>query len=215
MADEVIHYNVPAQGTRPDLLLMKQISWAAIFAGVLVALAVEVLFLSFGFFVGFRLSPHGASLWSAIWYWAGCFCSLLAGGWVAARLAGNPQHGRVHGIVTWGLATVLTFIFLTFMSWGVVSQTLGIVRTAALTTAAEVAAANRLAPNDADRLMNQADAAATQAQRRSPYLAQAVERDISNAALVLWIGFVIAACGAIVGGVVGVPKTAVITEPSL
>lgn len=208
MADQVINYNAPPAGNR-GFLVMKQISWAAVFAGVLVALAVEVLFLSFGMFIGFRMTPGGASVWSTIWYFIGAFFSLMAGGWVAGRLGGNPEHGKVHGIVTWGLATVTTFVFLTTLSWGVVSQSVGLVRTAALATAQAAPTANRMVtPNEADRLQEEANTAINQAQQQAPFYAQWLGHDISNVALKLWIGFMIAACGALVGGAMGAPKVA-------
>lgn len=203
MADEVSNYNTPAAGARERFIAMRQISWAAIFSGALVALAVEVLFLSFGFFVGFRLSGTGASIWGAIWYWIGCFCSLLAGGWVAARLGANPEHGKVHGLVTWGLATVATFGFLTFMSWGVLNQSLGLVRTAALAASSAAPTASRMAPGEAERIQNETTAAVNQAQQQAPHIAQAVARDISMLSLVLWIGFMVAAFGSLVGGAMG------------
>jgi hypothetical protein len=206
MADEVINYNAPAEGSR-GFLVMKQISWAAIFAGVLVALAVEVLFLSFGMFIGFRMTPAGAGIWSAIWYFVGCFFSLMAGGWVAARLAANPVHGRLHGIVTWGLTTVATFLFMTALSWGVVTQSLGLVKAATLATASAVpSAVNRVAPNQANRLQEEAGSALSQAQRQAPYEERVLGRDVSNVALLLWIGFMIAACGSMVGGAMGAPR---------
>ncbi|HJT89911.1 MAG TPA: hypothetical protein VJ732_18700 [Bryobacteraceae bacterium] len=205
MADQVINYHNPGAENRGNFLVIKQVSWAAVFAGVLVALAVEVLFLSFGFFIGFRLSPGSASLWSKIWYWIGCFFSLMAGGWVAARLSGNPVHGKVHGIVTWGLATVTTFVFLTVVSWGVVSQSLGLMQTAAVATSSATTNANRVAASTADRLQNQAAAAINQAQNQ-PYATQTIAHDTSVVSLVLWIGLMIAACGSLVGGAIGAPK---------
>jgi hypothetical protein len=205
MADQVINYNTAAPGNR-GFLVMKQISWAAVFAGVLVALGVEVLFLSFGMFIGFRMTPGGASVWSAIWFFIGCFFSLMAGGWVAGRLGANPVHGKVHGIVTWGLTTVTTFAFLTSLSWGVVTQSLGLVRTAALATASAAPTANRIAPNEADRLQDDAQAAINRAQQNAPYMAEHVGHDVSNVALLLWIGFMVGACGSLVGGAIGAPK---------
>ena len=131
MADQVIDLNLPS-GSRREVFI-KRISWAAIFSGVLVALGVEVLFLTFGSFIGFRMAPGaGASAWSVAWTFFGAFISFFAGGWVAGNLGGNPETGRAHGLVTWGLATVATFAFVALVSWGVVSQTMGVVRTAAL-----------------------------------------------------------------------------------
>jgi len=205
MSDQVINYNVPGEGNR-GVLVMRQLSWAAVFAGVLVALGVGVLFLSFGLFIGFRIGT-GAGAWSAIWYFVGCFCSLLAGGWVAGRLGANPIRGRLHGIVTWGLTTVTTFAFLTALSWGVVNQSLGLVKTAALATAtAAPTAANRFTPNEANRMQEEANGALNRAEQQVPYVGQRLGHDISNVALLLWIGFMIGACGSLVGGALGAPK---------
>ncbi len=211
MADQVINLDDRTGTTgNNNLLVIKQISWAAVFAGCLVALAVEVLFLSFGFFIGFRLTPGGADAWSKIWFWIGCFFSLMAGGWVAARLSGNPVHGKLHGLVAWGLTTITTFSFLTLVSWGVVSQSLGIVRTAAVATAeAAPQVSNQVPPNEANRMQTQADRAVTKAENQAPYVAQTVAHDISVVSLVLWIGFMIAAAGSIVGGAIGAPKITV------
>jgi hypothetical protein len=207
MADQVINYNVPADGGR-GFLAMRQISWAAVFAGVLVALGVEFLFLTFGLFIGFRIGPGGAGVWSATWYFVSCFFSLLAGGWVAGRLAANPANGRLHGIVTWGLTTVTTSMFLTALSWGIVNQSLGLVKTAALATAsAAPTAANRIAPNEANRMQEEANAALSRAQQQAPFVAQSLGHDISNLALLLWIGSMIAACGSLVGGAIGASKS--------
>jgi hypothetical protein len=206
MSDRVINYSdVPWEGNRA-VPLMKQLSWAAVFAGVLVALGVGVLFLSFGLFIGFRIGT-GAGVWSTIWYFVGCFFSLLAGGWVAGRLGANPARGRLHGLVTWGVTTVTTFVFLTALSWGVVNQSLGLVKTATLATAAAApTAANRIAPNQANRIQEEANAAINRAEQRAPYVGERLGHDISNAALLLWIGFVIGACGALAGGALGAPK---------
>ena len=208
MADQVFNYNIPAEGNR-GFLVMKQISWAAVFAGVLVALGVGVLFLSFGIFIGFRIGPGtGAGIWSAIWYFLGWFFSLLAGGWVAGRLGAKPLQGKLHGIVTWGLTTVTTFAFLLMLSWGVVNQSLGLVKTAALATAAAApAAADRIAPNQANRMQEEANSALGRAQQQAPFVARTLGHDISNLALLLWIGFLIGACGSLLGGARGASRS--------
>ena len=216
MADQVIDLNLPS-GSRREVFI-KRISWAAIFSGVLVALGVEVLFLTFGSFIGFRMAPGaGASAWSVAWTFFGAFISFFAGGWVAGNLGGNPETGRAHGLVTWGLATVATFAFVALVSWGVVSQTMGVVRTAALAASnvasSTTAEANRMgsatAPgaSSADRtLEQQANQAANQAQAAWPYAARVLANKVSNLSLFMWIAFMIAVAGAVTGGAAGAPK---------
>ncbi len=217
MADQVIDLNPPSGGRRE--VLIKRISWAAIFSGVLVALGVEVLFLTFGSFIGFRMSPGAeASAWSVAWTFFGAFISFFVGGWVAGYLGGNPETGRAHGLVTWGLATVTTFAFVMLVSWGVVSQTMGVVRTAALaasnvaSNAAPGAAngtAGAVAPgtNEANRMLEQQ---ANQAQAAWPYTARVLANKVSNLSLFIWIAFMIAVAGAVIGGAAGAPKRLIV-----
>jgi hypothetical protein len=226
MADQVIDFNPPFGGQRE--MFIKRISWAAIFSGVLVALGVEVLFLTFGSFVGFRMSPGAeASAWSVAWTLFGTFISFFVGGWVAGHLSGNPDTGRAHGLVTWGLATVITFFFVTLVSWGVVSQTLGVVRTAALAasnvaSSSTAGAANRSAgamapgPRSADRaLEQQANQAANQAQAAWPYEARVLANKVSNLSLFMWLTFMVAVIGAVIGGAAGAPKRLIVPAGSI
>ncbi len=55
--------------------------------------------------------------------------ALFAGGWVAGRLAGMPRKtdGVLHGIVTWGLTTLITFYLLTTGVGRIVSGVTGVV----------------------------------------------------------------------------------------
>ncbi len=207
MADQVLNYNPPDEGGRGTIVL-KQISWAAVFSGLFVALAVAVLFLCFGMFVGFRMHPGGGMrAWTVIWYFIGSFVSLYIGAWVASHLAGNPRTGRSHGIVTWGLATVAAFGFLSLVSWGVLTQSLGVVKTAAVAGAEAAPLANRMVPpNEAERAQSEAGQALSQAQQQAPSIAQGIGYNISAVALMLFIGLLIAACGALVGGAKGAPR---------
>jgi hypothetical protein len=211
MADQVLNFNEPGEGNR-GALLIRRISWAAIFSGVLVALAVEVLFVCFGLFIGFRMHPGmGARLWSVLWYFIGAFFSLMAGGWVAGYLGGNPRTGKAHGIVTWSLATVASFAVLSMFSWGLLTQGLGMVKTAAVVGAQAAQAApmaNReMTPGEAARAQAEASQAFSQtlnqAQQLGPSMAQAAGYNISTAALMLLIGLIIGACGALIGGARG------------
>jgi len=213
MSDQVINYDpgrnppvpVPPATVR-ESWNMKRISWAAVFAGVLVALATELLLVSFGLFIGFRLSGREASIWSVIWYFVTSFLALYAGGWVAARLSGSPEHGKLHGVVTWGLATVAAFAFTATLSWGMLSQSLGMVRTAALAAAPAAtssASADRMTPSEADRMANQA-------QQQTGATAANVAHDVSWISLVAFIGMVMAALGSVAGGASGAPRDATV-----
>ena len=97
--------------------MLKRISWGAIFAGAVVAVVVGLLLNLLGLGIGlstFEVGPDdtakGFSIVQAIWFVISSLASLFAGGWVAGHLAGLPRRvdGALHGLVAWGLTTLLT-----------------------------------------------------------------------------------------------------------
>lgn len=116
----------------------KRISWGAIFAGVTVVLVVQLLLSMLGLGIGMSTidplqgnSPGagGFAIGAAVWWTVTMLVSLFAGGWVAGRLAGLPRRadGAIHGFVSWGVATLLSFALLTTAVGRMISGTLGMV----------------------------------------------------------------------------------------
>lgn len=101
---------------------MKRISWSAVFAGVLIAMIVQIMFSLLGIGIGLgtldfaeeKNPAAGLGLGSGIWYGLTLLIALFAGGWVAGRLASAPRSfdGIIHGLLTWSLVTLLTFYFI-------------------------------------------------------------------------------------------------------
>jgi hypothetical protein len=89
-----------------DTLQSQKVSWGAIWAGLMVTLGMEGLFLSFGLFIGAALG--GSVAWSVVWYLLTMAVSFYVGARTAARLSGVAVRDiRVlHGLTTWGLATL-------------------------------------------------------------------------------------------------------------
>lgn len=102
----------------------RRVSWGAIFGGVILVVAVQLLLSLLGAGIGLgtvnvnaRSTPSrdtlgiGAGLW---WVISSCF-ALAFGGYVAAWLAGVERRfdGMLHGLITWGIATLLMFWLLT------------------------------------------------------------------------------------------------------
>src|SRR4051812_30251389 len=101
----------------------KRISWAAVLAGVTVTLCTQLLLSLLGLAIGAStIHPlreqdpaAGLGVGAGIWFVLSGLIALFAGGWTAGRLAGVPRDidSMLHGVLTWGIATLLTFYLLT------------------------------------------------------------------------------------------------------
>lgn len=106
----------------------KRISWPGVWAGLFVALAIQILLTLLAFGIGLAFVEPWNTEADSIGVSSGLFLlfssiiSLFSGGWVAARVAGVTRQtekimhgGMIHGLVTWSFATVV-FTFL-LMNW--------------------------------------------------------------------------------------------------
>jgi len=103
--------------------VVKRVSWGAIFAGVVITLVTQLLLSLLGLGIGAStVNPlseqnpaSGIGTGAGIWFAVTTLVALFAGGWVAGRLAGIPRatDSLLHGLLTWGLATLLIFYLLT------------------------------------------------------------------------------------------------------
>nr|WP_299242427.1 hypothetical protein [uncultured Halomonas sp.] len=108
-----------SNSTDKDASSLRRISWGAILAGVVIALVIQLLLNMLGLSFGAGIidpateeNPlSGVGMGAGIWLAISSLIALFAGGWTAGRLAGMPQtiDGILHGAVTWGLMTLLTF----------------------------------------------------------------------------------------------------------
>jgi hypothetical protein len=125
----------------PDFLEPKRIVWSAIFAGVVVVLAVQLLLALLGIGIGMTTldpasgeSPSAGafSLGATIWWAITALLALAAGGWVAGHLANKSSRldGALHGVITWGIATLLTFYLLTSAVGSLIGGTFSVVGSA-------------------------------------------------------------------------------------
>lgn len=96
------------------------ISLRAVLAGTIVALAMQALLSLLGLgldFISFRVNNAvigNMALVSMIWLIATSAISMFVGGWIAGRVSNSNLQwvGSLHGIVTWALATLITFVFI-------------------------------------------------------------------------------------------------------
>ena len=101
---------------------IRRISWGAVFAGLIVSVMVSLILATLGMSIGLgAVNPmeesnpfSGLGMGAALWWVVSSLIALFCGGWVAARMSGIPKRfdGALHGVLAWGLVTLLTFYFL-------------------------------------------------------------------------------------------------------
>jgi hypothetical protein len=103
-----------------------RLSWGGIFAGLVVALVLQVLFTILGLAIGLTVWDPGdpaAALGrgAAIWVAVTALVSLFTGGVVTGRLSGvlTPGDGALHGAVMWGMSVLVT-LWLTAAGVGMI-----------------------------------------------------------------------------------------------
>ncbi len=99
--------------------LANRISWSAILAGLVVALALHMAFSTLGIGIGTasidafdRKNPtEGVPTMLFMWMFGSGLIALFVGGWVAGWSSGSsPIDSTIHGIMSWALATVAILI---------------------------------------------------------------------------------------------------------
>lgn len=100
------------------------VSWGSIFAGVVIALAVQFLLNLLGVGIGAAvLDPATSdnpaagtfSIAAGIWFVVAGIVSAFIGGYVASRLSGRPSNstGGYHGLTSWAVTTLVVLYLLT------------------------------------------------------------------------------------------------------
>ncbi|XOC83905.1 PhnA-like protein (plasmid) [Microvirga sp. M2] len=114
----------PSEDSRT--IMLNQISWGAVLAGVVVTLAIQLIFNLLGIGVGAAtLNPAAGaagnpsastfSIGAGAWFVVAGILASLAGGYAAGRLAGRPKASTAgwHGLTAWALTTLVIFYLLT------------------------------------------------------------------------------------------------------
>jgi len=153
--------NVPAgyaavdevRATRP----LTRLSWGAIFAGVVIAVAVQLLLGILGTGIGLSMvdptegttpGAAGFGIGAGIYWLITTVVALGAGGYAAARVSGATERfdALVHGLVVWGVTLLLTLYLLTSAVGGIIGGAFRTVGTVAGAAGSTVGAAARAAP---------------------------------------------------------------------
>lgn len=203
---------------------VSRISWGAVIAGAIIALATQIVLTLIGVSIGLATldpatgdNPTGAALGAGagIWLVISSLVSLFLGGFIAARLAGK-LNGWVHGLTTWGTLTLLTLMLLTTAAGQLIGAASGLTNFALNNS--DKASQVQLPPalqQQLDQLKSQgsqtADQATAQAQATDPQVREAQARDAAQkaakggavgtgaAAFALILGAIAAALGGKVG----------------
>ncbi|HEX5044121.1 MAG TPA: hypothetical protein VFV75_14530, partial [Candidatus Polarisedimenticolaceae bacterium] len=205
-----------------------RVSWGALFAGVVVALATQLLLAALGMAIGFTALDPGDrgsafGVGAGIWWLLSGLIALFLGGWTAGRLA-NPTRkldASLHGFATWALATLISAWMLTSAVGGVMGGAWSAVSTAATTTATTAAARPDLAdragdllrqagvdPSQADELASRlkGEANSPQAQAEARQAADKAKEAASTASWFLFGMLLLGAAAATIGGAKGAPE---------
>ena len=191
-----------------------RISWGAIFAGAIIALATQLVLTLIGTAVGLATlnpatgeNPSGTTLGigAGVWLVISSLVSLFLGGYIAGRLGGT-FNGWLHGLATWATVTMFTILLLTTAAGGLIGTASGLATFAV--DKSDRVSSTQLPPavqQQIDQLIAKtkvsADQAAAQAQQTSPEQKAAEAREVGQrAAKGGAVGTGAAALGLILGG---------------
>src|SRR5256885_5421315 len=100
----------------------RRVSWGAVFAGLAIGLAIQITLSLLGVAVGAStIDPlrgdtpgKGIAIGAGIWLLISGLISTYIGACIAAHLSGavNKSDRMLHGLMTWGAATLLTAFLL-------------------------------------------------------------------------------------------------------
>lgn len=174
------------------------VSWGAIFAGVVTFLAIVLLFSLLTAALGLNGSSTGAAVVSVI----GLLLGFFGGGAVAGAMA--VRGGLLHGFLTWAtslLATVVLVVMLTLGTAGAVGGVLGSLVSGL--GAAAGPALSQVQPSDVPtptaEQSQQAEQAQQQAQETAQQAADATRTATTWGFFGLLLGGVVASLGGLIG----------------
>ena len=142
-----------------------RLSWGAIFAGFVIATVVEIALSVFGMAIGLSAwnpttgSFRGMGIGAGIWFVITAIVSLFLGGLALGRLAGilKTKDAVLHGIVMWGLSTMLAVWMVANGVGALVGTAFGALTQTASAAVTGVTASAGTATNPVQRVQNAAD----------------------------------------------------------
>lgn len=125
------HRSPVTPGEDHRTLALHHISWGAIFAGVFIALILQLILNLLGLGLGLTSvsateggNPTGStvSIGAGLWWVISGIVAAAAGGYVAGRLSGKPVESTAgyHGLISWAVTTFVVIYLLTSALGGLV-----------------------------------------------------------------------------------------------
>jgi len=129
--EDAPHYSPALPSEDARTILINQISWGAVLAGVVVSLAVQLILNLLGIGIGAStIDPLAGDnptaktfgIGAALWWTVSGIVAAYIGGRVAGRLAGKPRESTTawHGLVAWAMATLIVFYLLSTALGGLI-----------------------------------------------------------------------------------------------
>lgn len=199
---------------------LRRISWGSIFAGVIVALVVQLLLSLLGLAIGLgSINPmtetdpfSGLGTGALVWWVASMLIALFAGGLAAGRLSGLtvPFDRVLHGFLTFSVYSIVSFFMITTAVGGIISGVGSLVGKSLSYTGQDQNIRNR-AENMAETFRQRAGGSSPEDTLRKyePEIRSAGQDAASTASkvsLFAFIGLVLGAAAASAGSGVGRPK---------
>ena len=162
--DDAPHLSPATPAEDQRTILLNEIAWGAVLAGVVVALVTQLLLNMLGLGIGIATLDPGTgdnpsatslSIGAGIWWTLSGILASLVGGYAAGRLSGRPKEATAawHGLTAWAFTTLVIFYLLSSTVGGVLGGVYntvsgaigGLGRTAAATAGAAAPALSQVA----------------------------------------------------------------------
>lgn len=133
-------------------IAVRRVSWGAIIAGGVIAMAIWIMLTLLGTGIGMTIAQPsaggtgtniGISIAGGIWWIVTGLLALAIGGYAASRLAGvtSTMDGVLQGVTTWAATTLVMFFLLTTVVGGLAGGAFSMASSVASTAGSGVQAA--------------------------------------------------------------------------
>jgi hypothetical protein len=201
----------PAEDVRS--ILLNQIAWSAVFAGVVAALALHIILNLLGLGVGAATIDPGSgenpdattfSIGAGIWWTVSGIIASAVGGYIAGRTSGKPKESTAafHGVTAWATTTLVIFYLLTTSVGAVVGGIYNTVSGVVEQTSDDAAQSAANSPNPLGQVQNKMrEMAGQDPANPSPEAKQQATQAADTAATAVSTGGIFAAVALILGAI--------------